>query len=111
MLVIGNIIIGERYAEPQGPFIMTNTTTGDICEADIKPRGTWNTKEEDKQYISAVIKNKDGQVKYTLSGRYTKEINATEVETGKTFTVWSAPKFPEGPQPIKKIYGMNLYAL
>jgi len=45
MLVIGNIVIGERYAEPQGPLKVYNETTGDLCEMECKPRGTWSTKE------------------------------------------------------------------
>jgi len=45
MLVIGNIVIGERYAEPQGPLKIVNDNTGDIAECEFKPRGTWSTKE------------------------------------------------------------------
>ena len=45
MLVIGNIIIGERYVEPQGHSKITNQTNGDVCEIEFKGRGGWSTKE------------------------------------------------------------------
>jgi hypothetical protein len=97
MLVIGNLFIGERYAEPQGPLRIVNENTGDVAEVEFKPRGTWSTKEQDKQFISGTVKNKQGQLKYTIQGRYSQKLEATEVETGKTFTTWEVPKFPEGP--------------
>ena len=46
-LVVGNLIVGGRYVEPQGPCKIINETTGDICEIDFKYRGLWSTNEED----------------------------------------------------------------
>lgn len=59
-LIVGNLIIGERFIEPSGPCSITNKETGDTCEVVYKTRGVWSTSEKDKNYVSAVIKNKDG---------------------------------------------------
>lgn len=55
MLVVGNIIVGERYAEPQGPSKITNHTTGHVCLLDYKARGIWTTREEDKHFVSGTV--------------------------------------------------------
>ena len=44
MMVIGNLVIGERYAEPLGLARLVNETTGDYCEMDFKGRGTFSTR-------------------------------------------------------------------
>ena len=62
--------------------------------------------------MSATIKNKDGEIKYRIHGRYAKELFCTNVSTGKTFSVFKAPEFPVyGHADKSKIYGMNLMAL
>ena len=60
MLVIGNLMVGERYAEPSGAARIVNDITGDVAEIEFKPRGTWHTKEADKFAIYAEVKGKDG---------------------------------------------------
>ena len=59
-MVIGNLFIGERYAEPTGDSILKNETTGEFAEINFKPRGAWSTKPEDLQYVSGSIKSKNG---------------------------------------------------
>lgn len=61
--------------------------------------------------IVGCVKDETGVEKYTFNGRYQGKIEATDIETGEVFTVYEVPKFPEGPQDISKIYGMNLIAL
>lgn len=38
---VGNLIIGERYIEPQGKIVIKNEATGDECEIEYKARGNW----------------------------------------------------------------------
>jgi hypothetical protein len=38
---VGNLIIGERYLEPQGLVTVVNQMTGDYCEINYKARGNW----------------------------------------------------------------------
>jgi hypothetical protein len=111
MLVIGNLMMGERYAEPQGVCRITNESTGDFADVEYKPRGLWSTKESDKNFASAELRSKDGILKYSVEGKYTDVISATNVENGQSFEVYRAPNFPPGPQDPKKIYGMNLYSM
>jgi hypothetical protein len=65
------LIVGDRYCEPQGSCKIENITTGDTCEIIFKVRGAFSTKEKDKCFSSATIKNKNGEVKYTIQGKYT----------------------------------------
>ena len=84
-LVVGNLVIGERFIEPSGSVTMTNIDTGDTCEMVYKSRGTWSTAEKDKNAVSAVVKNKKGEIRFTLDGRYTTEIIGTDVENQSTW--------------------------
>lgn len=97
MLVIGNIMIGERFAEPQGACRFTNESTGEVADVNYKPRGLWSTKESEKNFASAELRNKDGVLKYVVEGKYTSVIQATNTETGQTSDVYKAPSFPPGP--------------
>ena len=110
-LVVGNLVIGERFIEPSGAVTMTNIDTGDTCEMVYKPRGIWSTSEKDKNYVSAVVKNKDGEIKFTLEGRYTKEFMATDVEKQSTWQLYKHKDLPQGEQEKSKIYGFNSLAL
>ena len=47
-LVVGNLILGDRYIEPHGSCKISNKSNGDTCEIIYRPRDTWKTKEEDK---------------------------------------------------------------
>ena len=40
-LVVGNLIMGERFTEPQGPCKFENLETGEVCTLEFKPRGGW----------------------------------------------------------------------
>ena len=61
--------------------------------------------------MQGLVKDASGVIKYRFKGKYTERIIATDMETGKQEIVVEIPKFPQGPQDLKKIYGMNLYAL
>ena len=58
--------MGEQYCEPQGEATIRNLVTGDHCDIYFKPRGRWSTSEEDKQFVSATVKSKNGMQKYTV---------------------------------------------
>jgi hypothetical protein len=110
-LVVGNLVMGERYAEPQGVSKITNENTGEFCEIDFRTRGAWSTKLEDKNFVRCEIKSKEGKIKYVMEGKYTEKLTATNVETSESFIVYEATQFPDPIQDIKHTHGMNLYAL
>lgn len=111
MLHIGNIFIGERYCEPHGNSKVINDDTGDYAEIEFKERGTWTTKFEDRNYVTALVKDRNGEVKFKVQGKYTGTLTATNVETNESWDIYTAPQFPVPPQPLNRTYGMNLYAM
>ena len=70
-LVVGNLMMGERYIEPQGGCKLINKTTGETCDVEFKQRSTWTTKEEDKNYVTVKIFDSFGNMKYIVEGKYT----------------------------------------
>lgn len=76
-----------------------------------KWRGIWPTFEKDNKFLTAFVKNKDGEIKFTLEGRYTKEFMATDVEKQSTWQLYKHKDLPQGEQEKSKIYGFNSLAL
>lgn len=108
-LVIGGIVLGERFTEPFGPAYVFNKNTGHICDLEFK--SLINSKAHERGMLVGCLKDENGVERFTISGRYQGKMEATDLKTGETFTVFEVPKFPAGPQEISKIYGMNLIAL
>jgi len=54
--------------------------------------------------VSAEVKSKEGEVKYTVQGKFTQEMTMTNVATSTTESIFKAPVFPPGPQKLEKIY-------
>ena len=67
--------------EPVGKATITCESTGDICEYDCKKRGQWSTKDSDLNFVSGVVKNKEGDAKYLVSGQYTEQLEVKDLET------------------------------
>ena len=59
-MVVGNIIIGERYCEPQGQSDIICEQSGDSASIIFKIRDTWSTTQapSDENSVQAIIKNK-----------------------------------------------------
>lgn len=103
--MIGNLIIGDTYLEPQGASEIFNDSTGEKIEYDFKVRG-WSGKSKDA--VTGVIKDAKGTVKYQLSGKYTEKLDLKNMETGEVETIWQAPERPENSHLM---YNMNSYSL
>lgn len=65
-IVVGNLVIGEKYIEPAGAAWIKNLSTGDYCELNFIARSGWIVKEKDKYNATAVVKNKDGEETYKI---------------------------------------------
>jgi hypothetical protein len=106
-MVVGNLVIGQRYIEAQGGSVIMNATTNEVCTLDYL-QGGWSNKT--KNAISGNVKDSNGQVVYQISGKYPEKIVATNVLTKEEWTVFTAPAdfYPENH---KKQYGMNNFAL
>ena len=108
-IYVGNLIMGERYIEPQGKTLIENKWTGDSCVLEYKTRGGWlTTQTENIHAIEAIIKNSQGVEKYKLTGKYTGRIEATNLHTGQSWVVFEAPALPENGALM---HNMNFFSL
>ena len=110
-LIIGNLIMGQRYIEPTKQAKIVNLTTGEYAEAEYKPRGTFSTRPEDLQFMSGFVKSKDGKPLYSFQGKYTEKMTVTDLKTRESFVTYERKYLPKTIQDPKKIYGYNLIAL
>ena len=58
--------------------------------------------------IACDIKDKQGELKYTMRGKFTTEITARNVTSGETWTVYKAP---EKPYLAEKMFNMSTFGL
>ena len=58
--------------------------------------------------MEAVIKDKEGVERYTITGKYTEKLIATDLSNNHTWTIFTCPaKLPD----YEKMFGMNIYSL
>jgi hypothetical protein len=70
-VIVGNLIIGETYTEPQGTTTIVNHMTNDKCELEFKARG-WTSKNNNS--VHGIIKDANGKAVYEVSGKYTESL-------------------------------------
>ena len=102
--VIG-IITGNPTVDNNGPMEIRNHTTGEVCHLDFKPRG-W--KASSAYQVSGKVLDTQGQVKYSIGGRWNDKIYARltpgfetlpgekDEREGKAFKIWEADPRPTG---------------
>lgn len=106
-MVVGNIVMGERYCEPQGQSEIRCDTTGDSASIMFKVRG-WSTKSKDENSVQAIIKDKTGVECYKITGRYVESLYVEDLRSGEKWSVFNAPA---KPQNYDKMFGMNILSL
>ena len=111
MLVVGNIFIGQQWVAPQGKAKIENTDTGEVAHLEYKERGAWSTREEDINFLSGSVFDKNGVEKYKFYGKFTDEIRARNLETGQEEIIARSTKILPTQQDPKKIYGLTTLAL
>lgn len=103
VMIVGNILLPKGvYIEANGTQKIENTDLGISAEIEYAARG-WVSNYYTNR-VDAVIKDKDGEVRYKLGGYYTSEIHAENVATGEQWLVFKAPKYPDNKG---ENYGMN----
>lgn len=60
-IVVGGLVVGEKYIEPVGTAWIKNLNTGDSCEMNFIARSGWIVKEKDKYNATAAVKNNKGE--------------------------------------------------
>jgi hypothetical protein len=108
-IYVGNLIMGDRYIEPQGKTVIENKWTGDKCTCDYKIRGgLLYTNSDNIHAIEGIITDQNGEQRYKLVGKYTDKIEAINLKTKERWTVFEAPELP--PQS-SEMHNMNYFAL
>ena len=105
MVLVGNLILGEMYIEPQGKVEVVNHCNSERCELEFKAKG-WTSKNINS--ILGVIKDEDGKARYHLTGKYTENFEVVDLESDETWEIW---KSPESPPNAHMMYGMGSFAL
>lgn len=106
-IICGNIFMGSRYVEPQGQGVIQCEQTGDIAEVNFKTRG-WTKSAKDENFVQVVVKNGMGKACYSIEGKYTEKLIATDLQSGEQWVLFNAPQKPEDHA---RMYNMNLFAL
>ena len=110
-MVVGNIIgIGSRWLEPQGEQKIVNETTGESCEIKYHDK-KWKNKNDKNQSIEAIIRDKDGNKKMMLTGKYNVRLTAENIATGEKFVTYEVPEVPKQKIDSSKIHVFNCVAL
>ena len=105
---VGNLIMGERYIEPQGKTVIKNEITGEVCEIDFKTRGKWFNSQDGVGKIMADVKDSSGKLIIRISGNYTGKVEMFDARTNESTVEFQAPKIPE---MASKMFNFNKYAL
>ena len=84
--MVGGIVLGKPYIEPQGKPTVINAKTGEKAEIEYKVRGWTSTKN--KETIHAVIKNAEGVPKYHIDGKYSESFTLKNLETNEEIQIW-----------------------
>ena len=61
-------------------------------------------------FVKCTIKNSKGQLRYTIQGKYTKELTCTDHISDESWTVFEAP-LSKKPTNAAKMFGMNIYSM
>ena len=94
-LVIGNLMIGERFIEPYDTVTIKNQTSGEYCEMTFKQRsGGWR-KEVQAEMVSAKVFDKNGSELFQIERRYTDKLVAKDLrKQGEEIVLFEAPPMP-----------------
>lgn len=114
MFVLGNLFIGERFAEPQGKSVVSNTITGEHAELDYYRRTMFGNKPSDINKVTGTIYDSNKQATHKFEGKYTDKVNVRSMgvnDYGKVTEIFRSPGFVPTEQEPKKIYGLNMLAL
>lgn len=106
-VVCGNIFVGTRYVEPSGSTIIRCDHSSDIAEVNFKERG-WTKSEKDENYVKVNVKNGMGELCFTIEGKYTEKLVATDLITKEQWVLFIAP---DKPADYQRMYNMNLMSL
>jgi hypothetical protein len=83
-----------------------NHTTGDYAELTFTEKATWSDKGQYE--MEGWVKNKAGEITFTLKGLWNNNLMCTNVKTKETHEVWKRYPLPAGSD---RNYHYTLFAL
>ena len=92
VFTINNLIIGTRYVDYIGEVPYTNLTTGDTGLMSFKKRGRGSKGAFEGQ---GWIKDKDGNLRYTLYGQWNSHLMLKDLTTGQEIKIWEKTPVPD----------------
>ena len=90
---MNNIIVGKVNVDHHGKIEINNITNKDVGLIILKKKGWFN---KEAHYVSGNIMNSFGDVKYTVEGHWSSEMNIKNEETGEVNNGYTVnPHLPE----------------
>ena len=89
---VANIILGTMYVENYGEIPYENLKTGDTGQLTLKKRG-WG--DRGAYESEGWIKDKNGNMRYTLQGKWNSYLTAVDVATKREIKIWERLPLPD----------------
>lgn len=89
---VHNYIIGKMYLWLSGETVIVNKTTGDEITLNHKPKG-WTSKNDFE--VEGFVKDKDGDIKYHLFGKWDSFLSAIDSKTKKETKIATRNEIPK----------------
>ena len=105
-MVVGNLMLGTRYIEAQGSGTIFNERNGFTCNFEFHPRA-WTSNYYTNR-VDMMVKDDDDVGMVKIEGYHTSTIEATDLATGKTKCVFTAPPYRDDADVN---FNMNVVAL
>ena len=110
-LKISSLLQGNLFPIAWGEYKVVNKTTGDVARFDFK---NYNTKSKDDFKLDGVIKNKEDQILYDITGFYNEKIKIINHNNKEEILI--SEKIKENIKNYEKMYylselGLNLNKL
>ena len=116
---VHNIIVGKLWVDNHGDCEVINHATGDVCNIKVLPY-SYFSREGGSRRVSGTVSDKDGNVKWVISGSWDESLTGAEVlrtyqqygktvlDTGPVKYLWTADKKP--PPGSESYYNMGVLA-
>lgn len=107
-MFVGNLIMGERYIEPQGSVTIKNITSGDTCQLKFHAYAGWFKNAKAKALCEGLAHNANGLPMFKIEGQYTSKLTVIDLSSGQSEIIFEAPRLPEDRS---QMFNFNFFTL
>ena len=86
IVILRNLIAGEKYAEPVGSITITNETTSEKAVVTFKVKGMWSGRSED--VVVELFDSQGGELPLSLIGKWTQSLTVIENGIPRSQNIW-----------------------